>query len=239
MALLEIRGLKVNYGPIQAVKGIDLDVEKGTAVALLGANGAGKTTTMRAITGAVKNSGGSITLDGQDISGMRACRVARLGLNMSPEGRRIFSGLTVEENLRAGAYCLRDKEELRRNFQRVYDLFPILAQRRRQMANTFSGGEQQMLAIGRALMASPKVLLLDEPSLGLAPLIVKDIFDTLCSIRREGTTILMVEQNALAALKIADWAYLLELGSITMKGPAQTLIRDERLIEAYLGNKKS
>lgn len=239
MALLEIRGLKVNYGPIQAVKGIDLDVEKGTLVALLGANGAGKTTTMRAITGAVKSSGGTIVLDGEEISGLRACRVARMGLNMSPEGRQIFSGLTVEENLRAGAYCVRDKEELRRNFERVYGLFPILAERRRQMANTFSGGEQQMLAIGRALMASPKVLLLDEPSLGLAPLIVKDIFDTLCSIRKEGTTILMVEQNALAALKIADWAYLLELGTITMKGPAQTLIRDERLIEAYLGNKKA
>ncbi len=239
MALLEIRGLKVNYGPIQAVKGIDIDVEKGTIVALLGANGAGKTTTMRAVTGAVKSSGGSIRLDGAEINGLRACRVARMGLNMSPEGRRIFSGLTVEENLRAGAYCIRDREELRRNFERVYELFPILAERRRQMANTFSGGEQQMLAIGRALMASPKVLLLDEPSLGLAPLIVKDIFDTLCSIRREGTTILMVEQNALAALKIADWAYLLELGTITMKGPAQTLIRDERLIEAYLGNKKT
>ena len=239
MALLEIRGLKVNYGPIQAVKGIDIDVEKGTIVALLGANGAGKTTTMRAVTGAVKSSGGSIRLDGAEIGGLRACRVARMGLNMSPEGRRIFSGLTVEENLRAGAYCIRDREELRRNFERVYELFPILAERRRQMANTFSGGEQQMLAIGRALMASPKVLLLDEPSLGLAPLIVKDIFDTLCSIRREGTTILMVEQNALAALKIADWAYLLELGTITMKGPAQTLIRDERLIEAYLGNKKT
>ena len=238
MALLEVRDLKVNYGPIQAVKGISLDVEKGTIVAMLGANGAGKTTTMRAITGAVKSAGGSIRLGGREISGMRACRVARMGINMSPEGRLIFSGLTVEENLRAGAYCVRSAEEYRRNLERVYKLFPILSERRKQSANTFSGGEQQMLAIGRALMAGPEVLLLDEPSLGLAPLIIKEIFSTLQSIRDEGTTILMVEQNAHSALKIADYAYVLELGSIAMSGRAADLLRDQKLSEAYLGNKK-
>jgi branched-chain amino acid transport system ATP-binding protein len=238
MALLEVRGLKVNYGPIQAVKGIDIQVEKGTIVAMLGANGAGKTTTMRAITGAIKNAGGSIMLDGEEISGRRACRVSRMGISMSPEGRLIFAGLTVEENLRAGAYCVRSGEEYRRNLERVYRLFPILEERRRQSANTFSGGEQQMLAIGRALMSAPKVLLLDEPSLGLAPLVIKDIFRTLQEIRGEGTTILMVEQNALAALKIADRAYVMELGAIAMSGTAEELLHSEALSQAYLGGRK-
>ncbi|MEG1633603.1 MAG: ABC transporter ATP-binding protein [Oscillospiraceae bacterium] len=239
MALLEVRDLRVSYGPIQAVKGIDLDVERGTIVALLGANGAGKTSTLRAITGVIKNSGGSIKLDGQEISGKRACKVARLGANMSPEGRLIFAGLTVEENLRAGAYCIRSGEECRKNLERMYKLFPILAERKKQQAGTLSGGEQQMLAIARALMANTKVLLLDEPSLGLAPLIIKDIFRTLREIRDSGTTVLMVEQNALATLKIADYAYVMELGGIGMSGPASELIHDERLVEAYLGNKKS
>lgn len=236
MALLEVRGLRVNYGPIEAVKGIDLDVEKGTVVALLGANGAGKTSAMRAITGSLKNTSGSIKLDGEEIRGKRACKVARLGLNMSPEGRLIFAGLTVEENLRAGAYC-RSAAEYKRSLSRVYSLFPILEERRKQPANTFSGGEQQMLAIGRALMAEPKVLLLDEPSLGLAPLIIKDIFKTLQDIRDEGTTILMVEQNARAALKIADYGYLMELGNITMSGKASDLLSDKHLVESYLGSK--
>lgn len=237
MALLEVRNLQVNYGPIQAVKGIDLDVEKGTLVALLGANGAGKTTTLRAITGMVK-AYGSVHLGETEILGQRGYKTARMGVNMSPEGRLIFAGLTVEENLKAGAYCVKSAKQYQKNMDRVQELFPILKERRRQQAGTLSGGEQQMLAIGRALMADPEILLLDEPSLGLAPLIIQDIFKTLQAIRSEGTTILMVEQNALATLKIADYGYVLELGKISMHGPASQLVRDERLIEAYLGNKK-
>ena len=237
MALLEVRNLQVNYGPIQAVKGIDLDVEKGTLVALLGANGAGKTTTLRAITGMVK-AYGSVYLGETEILGQRGYKTARMGVNMSPEGRLIFAGLTVEENLKAGAYCIKSAKQYQKNMDRVQELFPILRERRRQQAGTLSGGEQQMLAIGRALMADPEILLLDEPSLGLAPLIIQDIFKTLQAIRSEGTTILMVEQNALATLKIADYGYVLELGKISMHGPASQLVRDERLIEAYLGNKK-
>lgn len=237
MALLEVRNLQVNYGPIQAVKGIDLDVEKGTIVALLGANGAGKTTTLRAITGMVK-SYGSVRLEETEILGQRGYKTARMGVNMSPEGRLIFSTLTVEENLKAGAYCLKSAKQYQKNLERVQELFPILKERRRQQAGTLSGGEQQMLAIGRALMADPRILLLDEPSLGLAPLITQGIFRTLQAIRAEGTTILMVEQNALATLKIADYGYVLELGKISMHGPAGRLIQDDRLIEAYLGNKK-
>lgn len=237
MALLEVRNLQVNYGPIQAVKGIDLDVEKGTLVALLGANGAGKTTTLRAITGMVK-AYGSVHLGETEILGQRGYKTARMGVNMSPEGRLIFAGLTVEENLKAGAYCIKSAKQYQKNMDRVQELFPILKERRRQQAGTLSGGEQQMLAIGRALMADPEILLLDEPSLGLAPLIIQDIFKTLQAIRAEGTTILMVEQNALATLKIADYGYVLELGKISMHGPASQLVRDERLIEAYLGNKK-
>lgn len=237
MALLEVRNLQVNYGPIQAVKGIDLDVEKGTLVALLGANGAGKTTTLRAITGMVK-AYGSVHLGETEILGQRGYKTARMGVNMSPEGRLIFAGLTVEENLKAGAYCIKSAKQYQKNMDRVQELFPILKERRRQQAGTLSGGEQQMLAIGRALMADPEILLLDEPSLGLAPLIIQDIFKTLQTIRSEGTTILMVEQNALATLKIADYGYVLELGKISMHGPASQLVRDERLIEAYLGNKK-
>ena len=239
MALLEIRNLKVNYGPIQAVRGIDITVEEGGIVALLGANGAGKTTTLRTVSGVIKPSGGSIQLAGQEISQLRACKVARMGINMSPEGRLVFAGLTVEENLRAGAYCIRSRAETEKNMKRVLTLFPRLEERLRQQAGTLSGGEQQMLAIARALMASPKLLMLDEPSLGLAPLVIKDIFRTLQEIRSEGTTILIVEQNALATLKIADYAYVLELGKISMQGPAEELIHDEKLIEAYLGNKKS
>ena len=237
MALLEVRNLQVNYGPIQAVKGIDLDVEKGTIVALLGANGAGKTTPLRAITGMVKGYG-SVRLEETEILGQRGYKTARMGVNMSPEGRLIFSALTVEENLKAGAYCLKSAKQYQKNLERVQELFPILKERRRQQAGTLSGGEQQMLAIGRALMADPRILLLDEPSLGLAPLITQGIFRTLQAIRAEGTTILMVEQNALATLKIADYGYVLELGKISMHGPAGRLIQDDRLIEAYLGNKK-
>ena len=239
MALLEIRNLKVNYGPIQAVRGIDITVEEGGIVALLGANGAGKTTTLRTVSGVIKPSGGSIQLAGQEISQLRACKVARMGINMSPEGRLVFAGLTVEENLRAGAYCIRSRAETEKNMKRVLTLFPRLEERLRQQAGTLSGGEQQMLAIARALMASPKLLMLDEPSLGLAPLVIKDIFRTLQEMRSEGTTILIGGKTALATLKIADYAYVLELGKISMQGPAEELIHDEKLIEAYLGNKKT
>ena len=250
--LLKVENLQVNYGPIKAVKGIDMTINEGTIVALLGANGAGKTTTLRTISGVVKGSGGKILLDGEDIFNKKAYKIASMGVNQSPEGRLVFYGLTVEDNLKAGAYGLKTKviekdgvkvkisakKQMEENFERVYRLFPILQERRKQQASTLSGGEQQMLAIGRALMASPRVLLLDEPSLGLAPLIIKDIFNTLKEIKNEGTTILIVEQNALATLKIADYAYVLELGSISLEGPASELINDKRLIEAYLGGKK-
>lgn len=237
MALLEVRDLKVSYGPIQAVRGIDLDVEEGQIVALLGANGAGKTTTLRAVSGIIKPTGGSVCLGGQPIS-KRACRVVRQGVSMSPEGRLVFYGLTVEENLRAGAYTDREKGRIQQNLRRIYGLFPVLEQRKKQQASTLSGGEQQMLAIGRALMMKPKLLLLDEPSLGLAPLIVKSIFQTVKRIAEEGVTVLMVEQNARQSLYIADYAYVLELGRIKSQGTSEELLKDEALISAYLGKKQ-
>ena len=257
MALLEIRNLKVSYGFITALRGIDIDVEQGQIVALLGSNGAGKTTTLRTISGAIKPQEGTITLDGKEIGGKSTYKVAKEGVMQSPEGRLLFAELTVEENLRVGAYGLKTKKEtvvdengvekvvkisakqqLKQNLQRVYNLFPVLQERKGQTANTLSGGEQQMVAIGRALMSNPKVLLLDEPSLGLAPLIIEEIFEAFKKIREEGTTILIVEQNALQTLKIADYGYVLELGTISMQGPASELITDERLVEAYLGGKK-
>ena len=233
--ILQLKDVKMHYGPITALKGIDLDVPQGQIVALLGANGAGKTTTLKVISGLLKPSGGQILFDEKEIAGKPAHRIARQGIMQSPEGRHVLLGLTVEENLKAGAYAIRSKTEVERNFRRVYDLFPRLEERKKQPSGTLSGGEQQMLAIGRALMGSPRLLLLDEPSLGLAPLLIKDIFATLKKIRDEGTTILIVEQNALATLKIADYAYVLELGKIRMHGKAQDLIRDPQLIEAYLG----
>jgi branched-chain amino acid transport system ATP-binding protein len=248
MALLEIKDLKVSYGFISALKGININVEKGQIVALLGSNGAGKTTTLRAISGAIKPAGGSIVLDGKEVEGQPTYKIAKAGVTQSPEGRLLFQELTVEENLRVGAYGLKTKvidgkkvsakEQLKRNFERVYNLFPILKERRTQIANTLSGGEQQMAAIGRALMSDPKVLLLDEPSLGLAPLIIDEIFKAFAKIREEGTTILIVEQNALQTLKIADYAYVLELGKISLEGPAKELITNKKLIDAYLGGGK-
>ena len=234
-AILQLKDVKMNYGPIAALKGIDLSVPQGQIVALLGANGAGKTTTLKVISGLLKPSAGEILFEGRNIAGKPAHRIARQGIMQSPEGRHVLLGLTVEENLRAGAYAISSKAETDRNFSRVYDLFPRLEERRKQQSGTLSGGEQQMLAIGRALMGSPRVLLLDEPSLGLAPLLIKDIFATLKKIRDEGTTILIVEQNALATLKIADYAYVLELGKISMHGEAATLMQNPRLVEAYLG----
>ena len=238
MALLEIKNLKVSYGFISALKGININVEKGQIVALLGSNGAGKTTTLRAISGAIKPEDGKIILDRKDISGQPTYKVAKAGVTQSPEGRLLFQELTVEDNLRVGAYQIKDKRELERNFQRVYKLFPVLKERRNQIANTLSGGEQQMVAIGRALMSNPKVLLLDEPSLGLVPLISEEIFKAFVKIREEGTTILIVEQNALQTLKIADYAYVLELGKISLEGPAKELMTNKKLIDAYLGGGK-
>ena len=237
MALLEVRNLQVNYGPIQAVKGIDLDVEKGTLVALLGANGAGKTTTLRAITGMVK-AYGSVHLGETEILGQRGYKTARMGVNMSPEGRLIFAGLTVEENLKAGAYCIKSAKQYQKNMDRVQELFPILKERRRQQAGTLSGGEQQMLAIARGLMSNPKIIMLDEPSLGLAPLIVNDIFDIIQEINREGVSVLLVEQNARKALSIADHACVLEQGRIVKQGTGSEIAADESIINAYLGAKK-
>ena len=235
--ILRLSNLKLNYGPIAAIKGIDLTVEEGQIVAILGANGAGKTSTLKVISGLLKPSSGEILFNGEKISGKPAHKVAQLGIMQSPEGRHVLIGLTVEENLRVGAYNIKSKEELQKNFERVYTLFPRLKERAKQQSSTLSGGEQQMLAIGRALMGSPKLLILDEPSLGLAPLLIKDIFNTLVKIKEEGTTILIVEQNALSTLKIADYAYVLELGKISMHGKSEDLIKDERLVAAYLGGK--
>lgn len=233
--LLKITDLKLNYGPISALKGVDLTVPEGQIVAILGANGAGKTTLLKTVSGLLKPSSGEILYNGVSIAGKPAHKVAKAGIMQSPEGRFVLVGLTVEENLLVGGYNIKSKAELARNFERVYSLFPRLKERAKQQSSTLSGGEQQMLAIGRALMGSPKLLILDEPSLGLAPLLIKDIFKTLVKIKEEGTTILIVEQNALATLKIADYAYVLELGKISMHGNAKDLLKDERLIEAYLG----
>ena len=233
--ILTIKNLKLNYGPIAAIKGIDINVGQGQIVAILGANGAGKTSTLKVISGLLKPNDGEIIFEGKNIAGKPAHKIAQMGIMQSPEGRHVLIGLTVEENLRVGGYNIKNKEELARNFERVYTLFPRLKERAKQQSSTLSGGEQQMLAIGRALMGSPKVLVLDEPSLGLAPLLIKDIFSTLLKIKEEGTTILIVEQNALSTLKIADYAYVLELGKISMHGKAQDLIKDERLVAAYLG----
>lgn len=235
---LKIKDLKVNYGSIEALKGINITVKTGQIVALLGSNGAGKTTTLRKISGILEAQGGQIQFFNHDITKMVPNKISSLGIIQSPEGRQIFRDLTVEENLMTGSYTVKDKKIIKKNFDRVYKYFPVLKERKNQIGSTLSGGEQQMLAIGRALMGSPKLLLLDEPSLGLAPLIVKDIFEIIKEIREDGTTVLIVEQNALQTLKIADYAYVLEVGRISMEGKAEELIEDPHLIEAYLGGKK-
>ena len=236
--ILEIRDMVVDYGIIRALKGVSLDIPKGKIVVILGANGAGKTTTMHAISGVTKAASGQILFEGEEIRNKQPYVIAKHGISQSPEGRLILSGLTVEENLRIGGYILKSRAQMNRNFEQVYDLFPVLKERRNQQATTLSGGEQQMLAIGRALMMNPKLLLLDEPSLGLAPLIVKSIFQTVKRIAEEGVTILMVEQNARQSLLIADYAYVLELGEVKSQGTAQELLQDEALISAYLGKKR-
>ena len=233
--LLDIKNLEVAYGPIRANKGISLQVRKGEIVALIGSNGAGKSSLLKAVSGAVQTAGGEIIFDGQDITRMVPEKITRLGISQSPEGRQIFRELTVEENLKVGGYVLKDKQELERNLERVFNYFPRLQERLTQQANTLSGGEQQMLAIGRALMSSPRVLLLDEPSLGLAPIIIKQILEIIRHIAEDGTTVLIVEQNAVQTLKIADYAYVLEVGNISNEGKANDLLNDESLVESYLG----
>ncbi len=234
--ILDIKGLTIRYGAVEAVRGIDLAAEEKGVTVLLGANGAGKTSTLHAISGLTAVSSGRIRFQGEDITHWSTEKIARLGIALSPEGRKIFTDLSVLDNLKAGAYTLRDKKIRSACFERVYHYFPVLKDRSRQIAGTLSGGELQMLAIGRALMSNPKVLLLDEPSLGLAPLIVKDIFRIIQEIRQEGITVVIVEQNARQTLHTADYGYVLEIGKIKMHGKAEDLLQDKRLIEAYLGN---
>ncbi|GAB4255561.1 MULTISPECIES: ABC transporter ATP-binding protein [Deferrisoma] len=236
--LLEIRDLRVRYGNIEALHGVSLRVDEGEIVTLLGANGAGKSTTLMAVSGLVRASGGSIRFDGQELTGLKAHRRVELGVAQSPEGRRVFGTLTVEENLDLGAFRRRDADGIRKTRAWIYELFPVLAERRRQLAGTLSGGEQQMLAIGRALMAEPRLLLLDEPSLGLAPLLVKSIFQTIEEINRAGVTVLLVEQNARAALRLAHRGYVLEVGRITLEGTATELLENPQVQQAYLGGKR-
>ncbi len=238
MAILEIKDLIVDYGIIRALKGVNMTIKEGTIVAILGANGAGKTTTIRAISGVVKAKSGQILFDGENITNKQPYQIAKLGAIQSPEGRLILNGLTVEENLLVGAYSLKDRKLINETIEEVYSYFPILKERKKQQASTLSGGEQQMLAIGRALMGRPKLLLLDEPSLGLAPLIVRDIFAIIDQIRKRGKTILIVEQNAYQTLKIADYVYVLELGLVKTEGTGEQLLANEDLINAYLGEKK-
>ena len=233
--MLKLEGVRAFYGPIEALKGVSLSVKEGEVVSLLGANGAGKSTTLMAISGVNKIGGGSITYDGRRIDGLPPHEIVKQGLSQVPEGRRIFSRLTVRENLDMGAFTIRDKALAEKNLSEVYDLFPVLKERQSQQGGTLSGGEQQMLAIGRALMSSPKLLLLDEPSLGLAPIVVTKIFKIIKDINRRGVTVLLVEQNARAALNLADRAYVLETGRITLEGPAKELLENEKVRKAYLG----
>ena len=233
--MLEIKGLHVSYGGIQALRGVSLNVPDSKIVTLIGANGAGKSTLMRTISGLVKAQSGSILWNGQELLGKPIDQIVSSGIAMSPEGRRVFADLTVLENLKIGAYLRKDKAETEKDLEWVYSLFPRLKERSWQSAGTLSGGEQQMLAVGRALMSRPKLMMLDEPSLGLAPLVVQDIFSIIREINRQGVTVLLVEQNANMALKIADLAYVLETGTITMSGTGAELLADSRVKEAYLG----
>ena len=235
---LEIRDLHVSYGGIRALKGIDLTVEEGQIVTLIGANGAGKSTTLRAISGLQKPQSGSILYGGEELVGLPAKEIVRRGIIHVPEGRRVFPDMTVAENLKIGAFLRKDKDGIASDMDYVYSLFPRLKERSWQPAGTLSGGEQQMLAVGRALMSRPKVLMMDEPSLGLAPLIVKDIFSIIRRVNADGITVLLIEQNANAALRIADYGYVLETGVIALTGPGEELLRNDSVREAYLGKKK-
>ena len=233
--MLEIKDLNVFYGAIHALKGISLTVEEGELVSLIGANGAGKTTTLHTISGLLTAASGSITLDGKDLQKVAPNKIISMGLAHVPEGRHVFARMTVEENLRMGAYIIKDQKKISENLENVYSHFPRLKERSRQLAGTLSGGEQQMLATGRALMTDPKIVLMDEPSMGLSPLLVKEIFSIIQELHESGITILLVEQNAKMALAVADRAYVLETGCISMSGKASELAEDDRVRKAYLG----
>ena len=233
--MLKVNDLIVRYGMIEAIKGISFEVDDGQIVTLIGANGAGKTTTMHTISGLLKPSAGTIFLDDTDISKLPAHKIVELGIAQCPERRRVFASQSVEDNLLLGAYTRKDKETIRKDLENVYELFPILNERKKQLAGTLSGGEQQMLAMGRALMAKPKIMLLDEPSMGLSPLLVKEIFAIIKDINSQGVTILLVEQNAKMALGIADKAYVIETGKIVMSGTGKELLESEDVRRAYLG----
>ena len=234
-AMLEVRDLEVSYGKIKAVKQINFAVEKGSIVTLIGTNGAGKTTTLRTISGLLRPSGGEIWFEGKRIDSTAAHQIVMLGLAHSPEGRRIFPRLTVEENLMLGAFARKDAGGIRKDLQAAFDLFPILGERRKQPSGTFSGGEQQMLAMGRAMMSRPKLMMLDEPSMGLSPIMMQRIMSTVRELKRQGTTILLVEQNAQAALKLADQGYVLEVGKIVLSGTGRELMTNDKVRKAYLG----
>ena len=234
--MLKIENLIVNYGGIEAVKGISLEVPDGSIITLVGANGAGKSTTLRSIVGLVKAHSGSITLDGEELLGQATTDIVSKGITLVPEGRHVFPDMTVLENLKIGAYLRKDK--LNDDIERVYSLFPRLKERSWQAAGTLSGGEQQMLAVGRALMSKPKIIMMDEPSLGLAPIIVQGIFDIIQQINKEGTTVLLIEQNANMALKVADYGYVMETGRISLAGTGAELLADEQVKELYLGKSK-
>ncbi|MCR5622891.1 MAG: ABC transporter ATP-binding protein [Treponema sp.] len=233
--MLEVKDLVVSYGAIKALKGISFSVEQGEIISLIGSNGAGKTTTLHSLSGIIKKASGSVVFNGQDISAMGADRIVKLGLVQVPEGRRVFANMSVRENLELGAFTRTDKAGIRQDMEKVFGLFPRLKERERQEAATLSGGEQQMLAMGRSLMSKPSLLLLDEPSMGLAPILVDEIFRIVQEINKEGTTVLLVEQNAYKALSIASRAYILETGMITKEGRASDLITDEAVKSAYLG----
>lgn len=233
--MLEIKNLNVHYGVIHALKNVSLSVKQGEIVTLIGANGAGKTTTLRTISGLIKATDGEVILEDKNITNLPAPARVELGLSQVPEGRRIFPAMSVLENLELGAFLRKDKPEIRKDIEHVYELFPILGDRKKQTAGTLSGGEQQMLAMGRALMSRPRILLLDEPSMGLAPLLVREIFQIIKSINSEGTTVLLVEQNASMALSIAHRAYVLETGSIVLSGTGEELAKSDRIQKAYLG----
>lgn len=235
MAMLEIKDLYVNYGMIAALKGISFEVNEGEVIALIGANGAGKTTTLHTITGLLHAKSGSITFNGVELTKTPAHKIVEMGIAHVPEGRRIFQNLTVLDNLKLGAFTRKDKENISKDIEMIYERFPRLAERKTQIAGTLSGGEQQMLAMGRALMSKPKIIVMDEPSMGLSPIFVSNIFDIIQTIRETGTTVLLVEQNAKKALSIADRAYVLETGKISLSGKVSDLINDASVKKAYLG----